>query len=92
MINDDMSKKKSPHFWEKYLVLSYLKILPMARNASVSKRSHSVGSKSLNRCLKIALLHGTLRQEYSVQLSRCQPKFVNSREKLAVLDVQKMKL
>ena len=25
MINDDLSKKKSPHFREKYLVLSYLK-------------------------------------------------------------------
>ena len=24
MINDDLSKKKSPHFREKYLVLSYL--------------------------------------------------------------------
>ena len=27
MINDDLSKKKSPHFREKYLVLSYLKAL-----------------------------------------------------------------
>ena len=26
MINDDLSKKKSPHFREKYLVLSYLKL------------------------------------------------------------------
>ena len=27
MINDDLSKKKSPHFREKYIVLSYLKSL-----------------------------------------------------------------
>ena len=41
MINDDLSKKKSPHFREKYLVLSYLKARDFVLMQSAIAEKHT---------------------------------------------------
>ena len=40
MINDDLSKQKSPHFREKYLVLSYLKNFDFGNSFPNGRHTH----------------------------------------------------